>query len=95
MVLEQQLPPMFRWPLLGWITPRVRENIPGSVGFAQLAHLVVLKLPPYDRQKTMPKYMPVMKLLQPPLNSRPEYLVQRLLHSSCVKTTMIRPNPKL
>ena len=85
---NSQIPP-------GLDNAKAEREIPGSVGFAQGAHLVVLKLPPYDRQKSMPKYMPVMKPLQPPLNCRPEYLVQRPLHSSCVKTMVIRPNGKL
>jgi len=59
-VLEQQLPPTFSWFVWGCVEPSKPDENPGSVGLAQTAQAVVLAFLPYDRQKSMPMYMPVM-----------------------------------
>ena len=60
MELLQQLPPMFSWFVLRLVKPSAPDPTPGWSGFAHGAQGWVLKFPPYDRQKSMPKYMPVM-----------------------------------
>ena len=54
--LLQQLPPMFSW----FVDACTLPTRPRSPGFAHEAQGWVLRFPPYDRQKSMPKYMPVM-----------------------------------
>ena len=56
---------------------------------------MVLTLLPYDRQKSMFMYMPVMKPLQPPAYCGPLYVVQRLAHSWWLLAIVIRPSPRL
>ena len=58
--LLQQLPPMFSWFVLTFTLPSRPDPTPWSPGFAHEAQGWVRKFPPYDRQKSMPKYMPVM-----------------------------------
>ena len=58
--LLQQLPPMFSWFVLECTLPTAPDPTPRSPGFAHEAQGWVLRSPPYDRQKSMPKYMPVI-----------------------------------
>ena len=58
----QQLPPMFL-PFVRLCTlPTAPDRNPPSPGFAHGAQVVLWELPPYDRQYTMPKYIPVMSV---------------------------------
>ena len=58
--LLQQLPPMFIWFVLGCMLPSWPDPTPALVGTAHEGQRNVLMFPPYDRQRSMPKYMPVM-----------------------------------
>ena len=55
----QHWPPTFTWPVLACMDPRPPENMPGLHGTPQLGQGRLRRLPPYDRQKSMPMYMPV------------------------------------
>ena len=57
--LLQQLPPKFICLLCSWMLPSAPDLNPEFDGFAHGAQAMVLSVPPYDRQKSMPKYMPV------------------------------------
>ena len=59
-VLEQQLPPTLSWFVRGLSDPSGPEFIPAWLGSAHGAQPVVLTALPYDRQKSMLEYMPVM-----------------------------------
>ena len=59
-MFEQQLPPTLTMFVRGWVEPSAPELIPDCDGWAQGAHGVLRRSPPYDRQKSIPKYMPVM-----------------------------------
>ena len=57
--LLQQLPPTLTVFVVGCVLPSAPDPTPGWVGFAHDAQPAVLKFPPYERQRSMPKYMPV------------------------------------
>ena len=56
----QQLPPTLTAFVRASVEPSAPENFPGCDGWAQGAHGVLRTFPPYERQKSIPKYMPVM-----------------------------------
>lgn len=73
--LLQHRPPTFCWPVLGWIVPRAPELIPGletPENGAQGTVSLASGHTPYDLQKSIPEYIPLMKPLQPPDHWRPE-----------------------
>ena len=59
-MFEQQLPPTLTAFVRGSTEPSAPELTPGDVGWAKNAHGWLRTFPPYDRQKSIPKYMPVM-----------------------------------
>ena len=59
-MFAQQLPPTLTAFVRGSTEPSAPEYIPSCDGWAQGAHGVLRTFPPYDRQKSIPKYMPVM-----------------------------------
>ena len=56
----QQWPPMLTLFVRPLTEPSAPEKIPGCDGWAQGAHGRLRAFPPYERQKSIPKYMPVM-----------------------------------
>ena len=56
----QHSPPTLTTFVLLLVEPSAPDLIPGDDGLAKCAHGVDRKFPPYDRQKSIPKYMPDM-----------------------------------
>ena len=56
----QHSPPTLTVLVLLLVEPIAPELIPGDDGWAKCAHGWLRICPPYDRQKSIPKYMPDM-----------------------------------